>query len=255
MSNEGLDNEVKPNNNLESAEEIEENIATAENTVKRNSSKYEYIVDGTISKGDEDWFKVYLTSGTKYLTVNGTAFDVALVHPNGKEEKWSYTKAEFGATAYEFKAVSGYYYVRISGTRTGSNTYSMLIGNPVYAVGMCKVNLSTQTMKNGLASTWNIDLRNESVLPKDAMVYEIWMSNTSSSVAKEIFVKNRTTKVQTGLAMYTWSRYGLAYKNFPLMSQWEIKFTYNKDCTVSPIINFTYVYPVTSKYVEMNIEL
>lgn len=61
--------ETEPNNTMETAGTIMANHETAAQAVS-GSRPSQHVVTGSTSNTDEDWFKVYLSAGTQYVTCN-----------------------------------------------------------------------------------------------------------------------------------------------------------------------------------------
>lgn len=123
--------ETEPNNTMETAETIMANHETAAQAVS-GSRPSQHVVTGSTSNTDEDWFKVYLSAGTQYVTCNDDPFEFEVYDPNGSlvlDE--IYTKIGFGSTAYPFVAsTDGFYYVKIKGITSSSSDYILLVGGP-----------------------------------------------------------------------------------------------------------------------------
>lgn len=99
-------NESEPNDSMETAQTISANRETASGCVN-GSYTGQYVVNGTTSINDSDWYKVYLSAGTQYVTCNGSAFEFYIYDSNGNLFDWAtYNKPGFGASAYEFTASS-----------------------------------------------------------------------------------------------------------------------------------------------------
>lgn len=243
--------ETEPNNTMETAETIVANHETAAQAVS-GTRPNQHVVNGSTSKTDADWFKVYLAAGTQYITCNDDPFEFEVYDPNGSlvlEEL--YTKTGFGATAYPFTAsTAGYYYVKITGITSSSSDYILLVGGPTYSVASCEVELDTVTMSNNRDSSSNFDLRFEDVLPEDAVVYTLSMSGVRSTAVDSISVRNLSRNNTVNLTKYSWNKSGLVSLNMPLKSRWSITYGYNKNISFTPSITIHYVYPVVSTYVE-----
>lgn len=244
--------EKEPNNTRETAMTITANRETPAQAVS-GSKPNQYVVDGSTSSGDEDWFKVYLDAGTQYVTLNGDSYFNFEVYSESSSIPIisdEYIKTGFGSRAYDFRvATAGYYYVRIYTNMSSIRDYSLLVGDPVYTVASCTVELGSVTMQ-GSDSSSSADLRGETEIPEGAIVYSMTVNNVRSTAVDGIAVRNRTTSNTINLDRYTWSKRGLVSLSMPIRSNWQIIFEYSKDITFSPTITFQYVYPVTSEYVE-----
>ncbi|WP_352404680.1 hypothetical protein [Sporanaerobacter acetigenes] len=200
---------------------------------------------------DEDWFKVYLTAGTQYVTCNDNSFYFEVYDSNNTLiASRLYTKTGFGPKAYSFQVSSdGYYYVKVRGVTSSPSSYILLLGGPTYSVESCHISMKNITMSNSNVVV-SFDLRPQSKLPDDAIVYSMSMSNLSSTAVDGISVKNKTTGSTIDLPKYTWTKDGLVLLNLPVKSKWDITFKYRKNITISPELNLYYAYPITSENAE-----
>jgi hypothetical protein len=74
--------EVDSNDTMETAQLIQANSETAEQAVSGNRPD-QYVVSGKTSLKDADWYKVYLSAGTQYVTCNDKSFSFKVIEPNG----------------------------------------------------------------------------------------------------------------------------------------------------------------------------
>lgn len=241
--------EIEPNNQLETAELIEANMSTAEDTIDGNDSKNKYCIQGTTSIKDFDCFKVYLTKGTQYITIYGGAVDITLKYPDGRENTWNYVKNGMGSTGYKFIAnETGYYYVWIKGTNSSSSSYNLYVGNPIYSIAYCKVELDSINMTSSGQNISRFDLSEEVNLPDDAMVYEIRMNNVRSTYVKSVDVTNVSSNITVNMPFYPWYKSKLAGMQIPLKSRWIIEYEYGKRVSFTPSVTLDFVYPNQEKY-------
>lgn len=243
--------ETESNDTMETAETIMANYETAAQAVN-GSRPNQYVVTGSTSNTDADWFKVYLSAGTQYVTCNDDPFEFEVYAPNGSlvlEE--IYTKTGFGTTAYPFTAsTAGYYYVKITGITSSSSDYILLVGGPTYVVASCEVKLDAVTMANNRDSSSNFDLRFEDSLPENAVIDNVLMSGLKTTSVNSVSVRNLDSNNTVSLTKYSWNKSGLVSLNMPLKSRWSITYGYNKDISFTPSIKLYYAYPVVSTYVE-----
>ncbi len=247
--------ETEPNDTMETAETLIANHETAAQAANGQHPN-QHVVKGSTSKTDDDWFKVYLSAGTQYVTCNDDSFEFEVYDPNGNLIlEQLYIKTGFGVTAYPFTALTeGYYYVKITGITSSSSDYILLVGGPTYSVASCKVELDTVTMENSRDGSSNFDLRFEDALPENAVVYTILMGGGIRTTAVEsVSVRNLSSNNTVNLTTYSWDKSGLAYLNLPLKSRWSITYGYSKDISFTPSIKLYYVYPVVSTFVEDDI--
>lgn len=244
--------EKEGNETQETAMEIEANEQTAVNAANGKSSTL-YHVDGTVYSDEQDWYKVYLTKGEQYVSLNGDAVDVVVWTENGKmvlDE--SYIKTSFGFSGFPFDAESaGYYYVQITTTRSYAS-YILSVGDPNYSAAECTVKLGSVTMSSRQNSV-EFDLRKADMLPEGAVVYSILMDGLNSQTVSAVDVTNVSAGKKINLGVYTWSKDRLEFSNLLLKSKWKVTFTRKEYVSFTPSIKLYYVYPITSTTVEDNI--
>lgn len=249
--------ETEPNDTMETAQLIQANSETPAQALTGNRPN-QYFVDGYISSNDEDWFKVYLTRGTQYIICNGKGFDFEVYNSNAQLIYMdSYTKSGLGSSAFPFLASGdGFYYVKITGNLSSSQSYLLGVGGPTYTVETCKVNLGNVSMARNRNSTVAIDLRNFREIPEEAIVYSIKISGIGSTSVNSISIRNLTTANTVNLQNFTWSKDGLLSLEMPLSSRWQATFGFSQNTSFTPGVNFQFVYPVTNHYIdEINITL
>lgn len=239
--------DAEPNDTKDTAQLIQANYETAAQAVSADRPS-QYIVKGYTSTADEDWFKVYLTAGTQYVTCNDNAFDFKVYDSNDNLIlSQSYSKTGFGVKAYKFTAPSSdYYYVKVQGITSTASSYILLVGGPTYTVQSCAVSMKSITM-SGSDTIVNFNLTQQANLPDAAVVYTMSMSNVGSTAVKGISIKNIVKGNIIDLPTYTWSKDGLVSLNLPVKSGWQVTFKYNKNTTITPKLNLYYAYPVTSE--------
>lgn len=243
-------NEIEPNDTMETAQLILANSETAAQAVTGNRPN-QYVVNGNLLKTDIDWYKVYLTSGTQYVTCNGKGFDFEVYDSNNiiiASEKYVYGKS-FGSTAYPLTVTTaGYYYVKVkANSSTTTSSYTLLVGGPTYTVASCKVNMSSITMDR-TDTIYPIDLNTVSGIPDGAVAYLVSLSSVGTNSVSDISVKNQNSTIN--LTKYSWQKDGLASLNLPVKSRWDITFKYYKNATFTPKFNIYYAYPMTSVYAD-----
>ena len=247
-------NEKEPNDTMETAQTIQANRVTAAQAVNNNRVN-EYIVNGSASNTDEDWYKVYLSVGTQYVTCNAKSFEFEVYNSNGNTIlEQVYIKTGFGSTAYAFTAqTEGYYYIKITGITSSPVSYRVLVGDPTYSYAACTVELDTIQMSNNQNRTSTFDLRFEDVLPDDAVVYSISMRGVGTTSVDSISVRNFSSNNTVNLPKYSWNQQGLVSLDMSLKSRWSITYGFNQNTSFTPSIKLDYAYPVVSENVEDNI--
>lgn len=239
--------ETEPNNSRDTSQIVEANYETP--ALAANGKRPDqHMIHGSTSKTDIDWFKIYLTAGTQYVTCNDAAYNFTIYDPNGQIAiQEAYTKNTTGPTGYHFTApVTGYYFVEISGITSSPSNYIIGVGTPTYVVSSCDVKLRTVNMMNGRDGESEFNLSGDSRLPDDAVVYSMFMSGVRSSVVRSINVENVQNNKNIFLTTYSWDRTGLASLNMPLKSDWVLTYRNNSSGSFSPTIKLCYVYPVLS---------
>ncbi|WP_455715560.1 hypothetical protein [Anaerosporobacter sp.] len=246
--------ETEPNDTIETAQTITANNETAQGAAEGTYAG-QYVVNGYSSTTDLDWYKVYLSSGTKYITCNDNAFEYLVADANGNTVfSGTYVKSGFGPTAYEFNvASSGYYYVRIKGSVSSSESYLFLIGSPTYSVASCDIPCREGTIsmtKNGGTKTAHFDGASVAGVPKGAIAYSVSMSGVKTTSVSSINLVNNSRGLSFSLSTYTWDKNKLASMNLPVGSTWTASFGYNKVTSFTPVLKVYYAYPVYSTMVQ-----
>ena len=244
-------NETEPNNTRETAMTITANRETPAQAVSGNRPN-EYVVDGSTSANDEDWYKVYLNAGVQYVTLNGGTLSFEVYEEDSEFPiiARQYQKTGFGGTAYRFNATTaGFYYVCIHTNLSSSQDYLMLVGDPTYDVISCTVNLDSVTM-SGSDQNVSFNLVNETSIPEGAIVYSMAVRGVRTTAVDGIAVRNITSGNTVNMDRYTWSKSGLVSLSMPVRGSWRITFEYSKNTTFTPYVVFQCVYPVTSVYAE-----
>ena len=135
--------EVEPNNSMEEAQEVKSNGKTELDFLKGNNEKENGCV-GDIKKGDEDWYKVYLSSEEEsYFTLifSGTVC-VDIYDESGQPvlSETAMARSSDDRVVYDVGiSGSGLYYIHLSSQSKVSNRYTFLIGNPMYKAASTKM--------------------------------------------------------------------------------------------------------------------
>ena len=247
-------NEADSNDTIETAQLIQANSETAAQAVS-GSRPNQYVVNGYTSTTDSDWYKVYLTSGTQYVTCNDNSFVFEVFDSSeNRITRGTYVKTGFGVTAYPFNvSTAGYYYVKITGNTSSSQSYILSVGGPTYSVASCEVEFDTVTMADDEDEVLNFNLEDEDALPDDSVVYTISMSGVRTTSVDSIAVINNNSDNTVNLTRYSWNKSGLVSLNMPLKADWDIELSYNKDTSFTPSIKLYYAYPVVSEEIEDDI--
>lgn len=243
--------EQESNNTKSEAQLILANAETAEDAVNDSGRPGQHTVSGSIGLNDEDWFKVQLSKGMQYVTLNSNSmydsFNIEVFGPdNNSVYKMTYLKTVSGTMAFRFIApMNGYYYVRILPGTTTVN-YLMLIGTPTYTVEHCEIELERVIMENRSNFMTKFNLQNISSLPEGAIVYMVTVRGVGNTAVKSISLKNLDNYAKVDLNKYSWNKNELESLNMLLKSEWEITYGYNKDIEFTPTIVMYFVYPILS---------
>lgn len=237
-------NESEPNDSKETAQTISANRETVAGCVS-GSHTGQYVVEGTTSINDSDWYRVYLSAGTQYVTCNGSAFEFYIYNADGRLfDNATYNKPGFGASAYEFTVSSaGYYYVEVIGLSSSSVSYKIAVGGPTYTLDDYTVSLGKATFDYEDLYA-ELPFENFS-FPDDAIAYTISINGVSSSSTNGVTITNSRSSSKISMSASNLAKTGLVYSNMPMCATWEVTFKYKKSTTISPRITFYYVYPIT----------
>ena len=245
--------EVEENNTKETAQSIEAYRQTPELFLKGDISR-EYVVNGSTSTTDEDWFKVYLFSGEQYVTCNDDRFRFQVYDSSDNMLlDQVYVKKASGPQAYSFVAEkSGYYYVKVIGVMNLSSDYILAVGGPSYGVAKCEIQYGTVSMLNGNDVVLKTaDLRDNNEFPDDALVYTISMGGIGSSDIDSAVVENLSVQKLVSMNMYSWSKNNILSLGLPLKARWRVTLGYNlSDEKFNPSLVLRYVYPVKTGWLE-----
>lgn len=231
---------------MESAQEIKANKLTALEFANGNSSN-SYFVDALTNYGEDDWYRVYLTSGEQYLSLNGGHLNYYICDENGNEIlSGEYDKTKYWYTGHRVDITrEGYYYVRITGR--GRSSYILSIGNPTYLNGQVKIPC---VQRNISLSSGTRDLRfrgsimNE--IPDGAVAERIVFqgSGVASQTVKSARALNENRGISVDLRIYMWSADKLVSMNLPVKSDWTVTVKAGNGKTFTPELLIDYIYPV-----------
>jgi len=250
-------NETESNDTAETANTILENKSTPAGYLSGNDTN-QHVISGYTSISDEDWFKVYLSSGEKYMTCNadnyGKGFEYTIYSALDMEFIYNHTyiKNEFGPIAKELTIPSnGYYYVKIQGQEATRNSYLFAIGNPTYSGSSCEINCDEGSVTMSQETvTANFNGYQVTGLPDQAIAYTIRMDGLHSNSVNSITLLNTKSNKSCALQKYTWQKTGLVSLNMDVCSNWKATFTRKNTVIFSPILKVYYVYPVTDKVIQ-----
>jgi len=236
--------ETESNDTIETAQTIKANNESA-TTAANQSYTGQYVVDGYTSTSDPDWYKVYLSSGTKYITCNGCSLNWELYDSNGNylfDDDYTYTGS--GAKAFGFTVnTADYFYVKITGVSASSRNYKLLVGSPTYKTGSYTQSMSKVTMKAADGES-KVNLSNISSIPNDAIACAFRINNVASNKIKSATVS--VSGKSFSLFSTNLSKSGIASSKIKAKSLWVATFKYKTNCTLTPKITVTYVYPLTN---------
>lgn len=251
--------ETESNDTVDTANAILENKSTAAGYLSGNDQN-QHVVTGYTSSTDEDWFKVYLSSGKKYMTCNtdnyGKGFEYQIYATSDFTyiDSQIYVKNEYGPVAKKIDVPSsGYYYIRIQGQNAISNSYLFAIGNPTFSSSSCVIKCEEEsvTMDEKIV-TANFNGSQLEDVPDSAIAYTIMMDGLKSTSVDSINILNKKSNKSCSLQRYTWQKTGLVSLNMNVRSDWVATFTKYKTVTFSPSLKVYYVYPVIDTVIENN---
>jgi len=248
--------ETEPNDSRAMAELIQANKDTAVNYVN-GSLAGRFEVTGETSENDPDWFKVYLTGGTQYMTCYLKPFRFLIEDEAGNElyqDTYSSVEANrLGRTGYEFYVPSaGYYYVKVLGCTSSSTKYDFTIGNPTYDMSSCEISCiegSISMTSSTRIKSAHFDGENL-IVSKDAIAYEVSLKGLNSTSVKSARLKNNKNGRSVELLKYSWRKSDLESMNMLVESMWTVDLEYEKAASFTPTLKIYYVYPVYSATIQ-----
>lgn len=181
--------ETELNNSMEEAQEVQCNRKTMQDFLKGDSTREKGCV-GEIKEGDEDWYKVYLSSQEEsYFTLifSGTVY-VDIYDESGQLvlNETATARSSDDRVVYNVGiSESGLYYIHLSSQNKVNHRYTFLIGNPTYKAASTKmkegaISLSPQFPQQTVYYT----VKDHNV-HKDGKVYQISTQGISySNVSK-----------------------------------------------------------------------
>lgn len=237
--------ELEPNDSMETAQEIQMNRLTA---VQAAAANYEdqYFVDAYTSNSDEDWYKVYLTVGTRYVTCNGLGFNFSIYNEMGQTimEPTSYLRSSYGYRAFPFEVTSeGYYYVKVIGKISSSTDYIIGVGEPTYDTGSCTIDFGSM-MITGDYNSPIINLSGEDAIPDGAIVWDMLFTGLRTSNASFATINNITQNYTKTLGPTLYNVSNITNIGLNVKSNWKFTIGYKKSTTINPKFKMTFVYPV-----------
>lgn len=242
--------EKEPNNSASEAQLVFANEETPADFVSGTKTRFNTI-SGSLSAGDEDWYKVSFLRGTNDNTVyldmaagNNPIFIEIFnsdLQPLGNFEyrKSSQQTFEIDSTGQSI------YYIKLHQTSTASQSYKFTFGKPKYKYDSYTHRFTTTTL--AAKGTWQdtVDLSAIHSIPEDAIGYEIFIGGCTSSVSSKRYFSNQlyTSWVATSPYEYT---YKLPVTDASRIAQsWRAKLisTSTARNTITPIMTIRYVTP------------
>ncbi len=241
--------ESEPNNTKDMAQLIQ---ATKETAIQAatGSRTDQYVVMGSTSMKDIDWYKVYLSKGTQYVNCNDNDFNFWVYDEMDNNILYqSYTKAPFGSRVYPFEAYySGYYYIKVQGTNSVSQNYKLGVGDHTYALAHCKIKFGSIKMSNKKDYVQEFNLSENNDIPKGTLVYEMVLNGVLSTRATGAIIDNISQSSKMSLVPPIYKLSNISNKGLDLKSHWKITIGYKKDSTINLELFLYFVYPVTSEF-------
>lgn len=241
--------ETEPNDTMDTAEEILANRQTAQNYIDANDDNT-YVEKGSVSKTDEDWFKVYLESGKdNYFSIYSDLLYFRLYDSAGVAvtENIYVTDATTNYQVFDLGNLpSGYYYIRLTGT-SASNSYQFLIGNPVYRGNQVSVQGEKISLSSSNSVAENKISFSENDYPEDALIYQISINGVNSTYTSKVnlaYSESGKTFSKTSAVAWGTINVPLSYE-FALDGNYTFTYYYKSSAkTFTPTYKFYYVYPI-----------
>ena len=242
--------ESEPNDTIETAQEIQMNRETAVQAATANRVN-QYVVNAYTSNSDEDWYKVYLTVGTRYVICNGLGFNFSVYNEMGQTIMGpiSYLRSSYGGTkSFSFAVTSaGYYYVKVKGKVDSSTSYIIGVGEPTYSTGTCTINFGSMNITHDYNSPI-IDLSNESAIPDGAIICDMLFTGLRTSNASSATINNITQNYKKSLGPTLYSVNNITGVGLNVKSNWKFTIGYKKSTTINPKFNMYFVYPAVDEF-------
>lgn len=253
-----LNSTTTVNNTINSAYQL------TENTVEDSLSSTPKILWNCYlsNSNDTDWYQVFLSAGTKTLTINSANNNI-IADVISSDGSTIISKSIHGPSTKQQKkfevSTSGTYYIKISSTESFStrSDYSIFIGAPWYLTGSYTQSLNTNltvTPYNKVSRTVNFDLSNNTSIPNSAVVRKITVSGTETN---KYYVDNKVRSIRP-YSQYSWidiPGVSLFYTNvlnpsspISLKQNWSFKHSVSgfssgyTSYSLNPTITFNYMY-------------
>lgn len=238
--------ETEPNDTMETAELISPNRQTPQEFLKANNSNT-YVVKGSVSDSNEDWFKIYLDdTKDSYFSIYSGLLYFRLYDANGipvTEEIYE-TEAASKYHVYDFNYLStGYYYICLRGS-SKVDSYQFLFGNPIYRAASImregrKISLSSSSGKQSDVIKFDVEEY------PGAQVYNLQVGALSSYASKVEVKYEGSSNTITKTSSVAWGDIDIPLSyNYGLSQNYTFTYTYKNVKTFTPTYDFYYVYPI-----------
>lgn len=237
--------ETEPNNSMSEANSVARNLSTPKQAVD-GSFTGENVMKGSGTKGEDDWYRIYLSSDNdSYLSfiLNSGVYDITVYDENGNIVGRNDYKSVSRKTIYDLKIqTDGTYYIQIACIVSGS--YQFMIGNPNYTTGTYSLSLGSLALVKGSDYETYKDNTLITAVPKGALVYRILLRGGSSSSTESRQVKPSATKNWINSSAYVWEANLVIKDTNKFHQKWDFKYIAKKTITIPASAYFYYVYPV-----------
>lgn len=233
--------EVEPNNTRETAQTTIQNTETLKEHADDNCSGRN-LISGNADSSDDDWYKVDLTPGVQYLTINNLYGDNATY-----VEMWDANNDLIVPRTYgdgynvtQFNSNGGTYYIHIVGALETESSYWLLVGAPLIVSEEVNILFDSPNTSGTIKKTFS--LVNETILPRDAVVRQIVLRDLDTGFNSARI----TSSSYSGIVPYFDTKYldPIGELGVQLKSEWEIIFYPKRTVTYLPRVTYRYCYPV-----------
>ena len=240
----------------DTAQELPMSTQTPDEFMANNSAN-QHVAVGTLSPGQEHWYKIFLSANPKtVLSINTWGLSANVLDSDLNiisSEYFAKDPIKLGSVPkYVNIQSAGYYYIRLyDASSTGE--YRVLMGKPTYLTGKYTYNGSTMTLTPTVSSQQTtINLSNITAIPNSALVHTITMNGTKTGTISSGETRGMKHETDSAFISKTYSPWEVTYslsQNKTAKSSWKFQWSgtvkSGKTSTLVPEITFRYTYPVT----------
>lgn len=244
-------NEAEPNDSMTEAELIEANLKEAQEYLDADNTR-SHSVQGSTSSNDEDWFRVYLNQEKEtYISFDRTDAVYFTVYDENGSIIHDRTLNTYGSEVYSSYYVDipsdGYYYVRIEGLTETQESYSFLIGRPVYRWDSITLSNSPITLSSSnQTQTEYYNLESQDI-KEQALVYNVSITGISlNTISKLTMEYSNSTHMITATTYASFSGFDIPLSyGYGADGSYKITYYYGiRSKTFTPAFTFRYIYPL-----------